>query len=134
MFDPECEIANRWHSTFEPDGSCRGCRKAVGKGRRVWCSAKCNTKWWNDFARDHDWTTARRAVKRRDKKQCRRCGAAERLEVNHIVPLVGAGYGLSCAHHRANLELLCRACHYDVTAKQRALRKRVASKRGASAT
>jgi hypothetical protein len=41
-----------------------------------------------------------------------------RLEVNHIVPCIGQHGVLSCAHHLANLETLCLACHREHTAGQ----------------
>jgi hypothetical protein len=41
-----------------------------------------------------------------------------RLEVNHIAPCIGAHGQLSCAHHLANLETLCIACHRATTATQ----------------
>jgi hypothetical protein len=47
------------------------------------------------------------------------CGATENLEVNHIDPLVGRGYSMSCYHHQDNLEVLCHDCHVVVTNAQR---------------
>jgi len=41
------------------------------------------------------------------------------LEVNHIVPRRGGGYGAGCHHHLDGLETLCRRCHAMVTAHQR---------------
>lgn len=41
------------------------------------------------------------------------------LEVNHIVPREGRGYGNGCDHHLENLETLCRPCHVDETRRQR---------------
>ena len=41
-----------------------------------------------------------------------------RLEVNHIVPCIGQHGQLSCAHHLANLETLCTACHRAHTSAQ----------------
>ena len=40
------------------------------------------------------------------------------LEVNHIEPRKGAGYGPGCHHHLDGLETLCHACHLEVTAAQ----------------
>jgi 5-methylcytosine-specific restriction endonuclease McrA len=44
------------------------------------------------------------------------------MEVNHISPLNGSGYGMGCKHHQDNLETLCMACHSAVTAAQAAAR------------
>ncbi len=108
--------------------------------RRTWCSDGCAAAFW----RNHWWTLARRAAKRRDKHRCRRCGHSppkrpaarafplradylaafrrwraarrtERLEVNHITPCRGAHGTLSCAHHVDNLETLCVSCHREHT-------------------
>jgi len=39
----------------------------------------------------------------------------ERLEVNHVIPCLGAHTVLSCLHHLDNLETLCVACHKQHT-------------------
>lgn len=44
------------------------------------------------------------------------------VEVNHVVPRVGAGYGSGCHHHLDGLETLCHRCHAGVTTEQRRLR------------
>ena len=44
------------------------------------------------------------------------------------MPLVGRGYGLSCAHHPENLEILCHTHHVEVTREQRRLRALVIPK------
>ena len=41
---------------------------------------------------------------------------ANRLEVNHRQPALGAHRTLSCVHHLENLETLCVACHRATTA------------------
>lgn len=45
------------------------------------------------------------------------------LEVNHIEPRVGRGYGWGCHHHLTNLETLCHLCHVDETNRQKAARR-----------
>lgn len=42
-----------------------------------------------------------------------------RPEVNHIDPLVGAGYGWSCHHHLVNLQTVCHRDHVRITRQQR---------------
>jgi hypothetical protein len=44
---------------------------------------------------------------------------ANRLEVNHREPALGAHRTLSCVHHLENLETLCVACHRETTATMR---------------
>jgi len=121
-------------------GGCRWCGEALPARRRTWCSDRCNGAFW----KNHWWTLARRAAKRRDKYRCTRCGAAapkrpsattahspsayraalrawraakkhDRMEVNHRVPCRGAHGTISCAHHLENLETLCAACHREHT-------------------
>lgn len=49
----------------------------------------------------------RRGILERDGYRCRKCGAAARLEVDHIVPLHRGGDEWDSA----NLQALCRTCH-----------------------
>lgn len=104
-------------------GRCQWCNGSLeGLTRRsVWCSDACRRK----FERNHIWRRARAAARRTGRYRCARGGCdapREVLEVNHIVPLVGAGYGPSCAHHQVNLEVLCHAHHVQVTGEQRLAR------------
>jgi 5-methylcytosine-specific restriction endonuclease McrA len=122
------------------EGGCGWCGEPRPPRRRTWCSDRCATRFWSD----HWWSLARSAAKRRDKYRCVRCGHAlpkrpsrkaypreaayraalrawrarrklEHLEVNHIVPALGAHRTLSCVHHLANLETLCAPCHLAFT-------------------
>lgn len=43
---------------------------------------------------------------------------ARHLEVNHIEPRFGAGYGAGCHHHIEGLETLCRPHHQEATNEQ----------------
>lgn len=91
---------------------CQWCMSSLdGLSRRTaWCSSKCSRAW----ERNHVWRIARSAARRRDKYSCIKCGehkTVKPIEVNHIVPLVGKGYGVSCSHHLSNLEALCVDCH-----------------------
>lgn len=47
------------------------------------------------------------------------------LEVNHIDPRVGRGYGWGCHNHLSNLETLCHGCHVAETKRQAAERRGV---------
>lgn len=102
----------------EPD-ACDLCGAVLTGRRRRWCSKGCA---WR-FTVNHRWTQARREARRRDGYRCRTCSSAVRLEVNHIVPRNGAGYGWGCHHHLSNLETLCHACHVKVTNAQAASRR-----------
>ncbi|MBV9438464.1 MAG: hypothetical protein JOZ24_00580 [Candidatus Eremiobacteraeota bacterium] len=125
-------------------GRCAWCAAALPARRRIWCSDRCGESFWAN----HWWSAARRAVKRRDRYRCTRCGMrapkrptravggadaayraamrtwraerrALRLEVNHREPCAGKHRQLSCAHHLANLETLCSPCHRTHTAALR---------------
>lgn len=128
-FRPDCSLAVRYLIDWIPNGTCRGCSVTITSCRRfVWCSTTCARRTWNAFAKAHRWTSARKAALRRGKRRCVVCSTGEHLEVNHRVPLVGRGYGLSCAHHPENLEILCHTHHVEVTREQRRLRALVIPK------
>ena len=57
------------------------------------------------------WAAVRRAVLLRDRHRCRACGAAGRLECDHIKPLHRGGGPFDLE----NLQTLCRACHVAKT-------------------
>ena len=57
------------------------------------------------------WGAVRRLVLIRDGYRCRQCGAAGRLEVDHIKPLFRGGD----AWDHDNLQALCRSCHMEKT-------------------
>lgn len=76
----------------------------------------CDLEAWQ-----HDWTSAKKAAKERDNHSCLECGSKEKLEVNHIIPRRGQGYGRGCHNHLDNLETLCHDCHVVVTREQRRL-------------
>ncbi len=101
--------------------ACQWCDNdiPVGGRRSTWCSDKCRRAW----ERNHIWRNARTSARRRGKYECAKCQRTKKetvLEVNHINPVAGKGYGVSCSHHSSNLELLCHDCHVVVTAEQRA--------------
>lgn len=98
-------------------GICGACAAPL-TGRRLWfCASEpgdkqsCRLR----YLLHHDFDEARREVLRRVAHQCVRCGSGQDLEVNHIVPRMGAGYGIGCWNHQENLEVLCRGCHVVVT-------------------
>ena len=126
----EVLLANCPQARPSPNG-CGWCGTALPPRRQRWCAAACA----DDFWRNHWWTMARRAAKRRDRYRCVRCGhkprarpkdasalrewraarPGDRLEVNHRVPCVGRHASLSCSHHLENLETLCVPCHQEHT-------------------
>jgi 5-methylcytosine-specific restriction endonuclease McrA len=132
--DPRtCELA------FGPNTE-RRCVWCGGKltGRRTrWCSEDCVEAW----GRNHWWGSASRAARKRDAYTCRECGGhwqypksgppvwagdqtvpgnQRYVEVHHIEPRRGTGYGSSCGHHLDNLLTLCARCHLRHTTAQRA--------------
>jgi 5-methylcytosine-specific restriction endonuclease McrA len=50
-------------------------------------------------------------VWRRDKGQCVRCGSRERLEFDHIIPVVAGG-----SSTERNIQLLCESCNRSKSA------------------
>ncbi|MFF1908633.1 HNH endonuclease [Kitasatospora sp. NPDC058218] len=56
--------------------------------------------------RPSDWASRRSKVLARDRFRCQRCGARERLEVDHFVPVARGG-----SWEPDNLWTLCRPCH-----------------------
>jgi hypothetical protein len=124
---------------------CRlaSCRTTLPPRRTAYCS----DKHAREFARDHVWSDARNAAKRRSKWACERCGFKPsvvrkdpearasysrhelRLEVNHIQPLVGTYRGVTCLNHQSNLEVLCHRCHVAITNEQRRILARPASEK-----
>lgn len=130
-------------------GGCDLCGAALTGKRTRWCSDRCSREfafnhYWSNARRE----AKRRARYRcktcgRGPRDHRRPKAAEfpdrrsylaahaewkaavkavRLEVNHVVPRNGGGYGPGCWHHQSNLEVLCVDCHRKVTAAQRRAR------------
>jgi 5-methylcytosine-specific restriction endonuclease McrA len=102
------------------DKCCYNCTKPLTGRRTRWCSPEC----CKQFYLEHHWSAARKAAKRRAKYMCETCGSNEKLEVNHIIPLVGTKRTWSCLNHRDNLEVLCHKCHVVVTNQQRKDRKK----------
>jgi hypothetical protein len=51
-------------------------------------------------------------VFKRDGRRCARCGSAEDLSIDHIVPLAAGG-----THDLDNLQVLCRSCNSSKGAK-----------------
>lgn len=107
----------------------RACGKPLPPRRRRWCSQECSRLW----GRWHSWSESRQYCLELANWTCQRCGFQSRqtvpvqyghrwgnwIEVNHIVPRNGAGYGTGCWNHQDNLEVLCAQCHHEVTAQQR---------------
>ncbi|MET8702723.1 HNH endonuclease [Kitasatospora sp. NPDC004723] len=63
--------------------------------------------------RPSDWGSRRARVLARDKFRCQRCGARERLEVDHLVPVARGG-----SWEPSNLWTLCRPCHKTKTYRE----------------
>lgn len=105
------------------DKHCFLCDKPLTGRRTRWCSALCVKLWYQN----HNWTGARKAAKKRDKYRCVKCGSNYKLEVNHILPLVGRGYAWGCLNHLAGIETLCHDCHVRETNRQRRERLNVLS-------
>lgn len=55
-----------------------------------------------------EWVRLRKRILERDGYRCRACGKPGRLEVDHVIPLHQGGAALD----PANLQTLCRTCHF----------------------
>lgn len=121
IHEPNCPLIPKLSEKF---GFCdlASCAKPLPRRRRRWCSDACANAYTDAIYGQHDWNLARHKAYLRDQK-CVTCGSTEKLEVNHIVPRNGAGYGRGCHHHLENLETLCHSCHVKVTNEQRRLRR-----------
>lgn len=53
-----------------------------------------------------NWMAVRASIIKRDGNKCRRCGSAEHLQVDHIIPIAKGGQTVD-----ANLWTLCDICH-----------------------
>ena len=104
---------------------CAWCGKPLVGRQRRWCCYEHGSEW----ARQHCWTNARDAAKKRAESNCTRCGAHDavgddgrwrsaRLEVNHVSPVLGKHSQNGCHHHLDGLETLCHDCHVKETARQ----------------
>ncbi len=131
-------VAGSWQAVTCVDLTEKVCRLASCRAelppRRT---AYCSDKHAREFERNHVWLAARRAARRRARWACERCGFKPseirkdpearraytrhelRLEVNHILPLVGTYRTVSCLNHQTNLEVLCHRCHLVATREQR---------------
>ena len=65
-------------------------------------------------SRGRRWDVVRRLALDRDGWRCVLCGRAGRLEVDHIKPLKDGGDMWDLA----NLQSLCRPCHFQKTASE----------------
>src|ERR1035437_1546280 len=106
-------------------GKCFRCASLLPPRRQWWCSHDCVQAW----TRNHEWTAARWEALRLTAPQkdardfmewanCDQCASRSSLEVNHVDPRVGAGYGRGCCNHQSNLQVLCHDDHVIETKRQ----------------
>lgn len=58
--------------------------------------------------RGRAWMRVRKAALVRARRRCEQCGASGRLEVHHRKPIAEGG----AVYDLANLEVVCRKCHF----------------------
>jgi hypothetical protein len=135
------KVSDRYRAPCCAQSGCRQCGKVVGP-RSAYCSNDCTLA----FERQHFWPQARGWAMslwfesgatcarcgrepERDERYYGRSGGYRRFwwkltgfdpEVNHKHPLNGQRGTFSCAHHQSNLEVVCHACHVQITVEQRA--------------
>ena len=66
------------------------------------------------------WRRLRRSVLASSRRRCAICGRAGRLEVDHLIPMFDGGETWAIA----NLQALCRGCHFAKTARENLRRPR----------
>lgn len=120
---------------------CAWCGDPLSPRGQRWCPrrasrdrATCAQEFW----RNHGWSWARDEAIRRSsgypffidadpnlhygsrfaEGSCDECGSRSSLEVNHVEPRNGGGYGDGCHHHQTNLQVLCHDCHVKETTRQ----------------
>ena len=72
-----------------------------------------NTTRWHNLAR---W------IKDRDSRRCKKCGKSGRLEADHVIPvnqLTDEQRRGGAEYDPANIQALCRNCHFEKTHKER---------------
>lgn len=62
------------------------------------------------------WRHIRRLVLQRDAWKCRKCERRGRLEIDHIIPIYQGG----SKYDFANLQTLCRDCHFAKSSQEQA--------------
>ena len=67
------------------------------------------------------WVVTRKRILDRDGWRCRKCGRAGRLEVDHRLPVIDGGD----EWQPANLQTLCRPCHFAKTGAENRARRPV---------
>jgi 5-methylcytosine-specific restriction endonuclease McrA len=102
-------------------GRCDHCGHVLHGRQTRYCGARCR----NFITMQHRWTQARAAAKKRDGYACTECGDDKSLEVHHVIPREGNGYGWGCAHHSENLLTLCHTHHVVINNQQAAMRRAI---------
>lgn len=89
-------------------GKCRRCGKKLSGRQTAWCSPKCRNTATTEYFIARGYNSAlRRAVKKRDKGVCTKCGCADcEWNADHILELRWGG-----EHTLSNLQTLCIECH-----------------------
>lgn len=110
------------HYETAPEGTCRWCNQEVGltsKGKPS--KSRWHTACLKDYKLLHWPTTTRRAVLRRDKAICAKCGVKCTYQLpwhmDHIKPLIESNGDISY-WQLPNLQTLCENCHKEKTGKE----------------
>lgn len=104
-----CKKCGELSNSIDPDtGICNQCEKKILRGEYTVKSEKSPQRKFSDLSELYpiDWDEIRMRALERAGYQCEECGATEKLQVHHIIPLSKGG-----SNDLSNLKVLCERCH-----------------------
>lgn len=84
---------------------------------------KSKVPWGRSEPRPPGWHKKRNTALKEGDHRCVRCGAEDKLQVDHIVPRAAGG-----SDEQDNLQVLCKKCHWEKTSAFLAARNRATAR------